>query len=57
MNLRANCRFVRIDRTIINKEEKTRKRVKSLDRKKMENAQKILDWAIENLNLAAYRKK
>jgi hypothetical protein len=26
--------------------------VKSLDRKKIENAQKILDWAIENLNLS-----
>ena len=28
------------------------RRVKSLDRKKIENAQKILDWAIENLNLS-----
>jgi len=26
--------------------------VKSLDRKKIENAQKILDWAIESLNLS-----
>jgi hypothetical protein len=26
--------------------------VKCLDRKKIENAQKILDWAIENLNLS-----
>ncbi len=26
--------------------------MKSLDRKKIENAQNILDWAIENLNLS-----
>ena len=52
MNLRTNYRFVRTDRSNNQQRSINEKAVKSLDRKKIKNAQKILDWAIENLNMS-----